>query len=222
MTASTGSSARPNGSVVCPQGGRWSGCGLWRGRSLRSRRASRHLTVDNLNDAGPGSLREAVANANAIGVADQIVFQSGLSGQITLATGDIDIYGPVDIQGPGADQVTVSGNDLYRIFDIDTFNAGDQVSISGLTLSHGYNNGDGGALRAIASRLTLTDMVLEDSRATEQGGGVFTSEVALKLIDSVLTGNSADGSGDYGGGGAYIASSYPDGSPASRSRFAAV
>ena len=45
------------------------------------------FTVTNLNNSGPGSLRQAILDANVAAGDDDIVFQSGLSGQITLTSG---------------------------------------------------------------------------------------------------------------------------------------
>src|SRR5262249_13149269 len=45
------------------------------------------FTVTNLNDSGPGSLRQAIDDSNAIQTdADTIVFQPGLTGTISLLT----------------------------------------------------------------------------------------------------------------------------------------
>src|SRR4051794_27922983 len=58
------------------------------------------FTVINLNDDGAGSLRQALLAANADATPDTIVFQSGLSGQITLSTGELVASQPVEILGP--------------------------------------------------------------------------------------------------------------------------
>src|SRR3989337_3026226 len=65
------------------------------------------FTVSNLNDAGPGSLRQATLDANAAPDADTVVFQSALTGQITLATGDMAITDPVQIDGSGPALLTL-------------------------------------------------------------------------------------------------------------------
>ena len=62
------------------------------------------FTVSNLNDAGPGSLRQAIEDANGLAGADTIGFQAGLTGTITLTTGQLEITDSVDIQGPGRDR----------------------------------------------------------------------------------------------------------------------
>src|SRR5689334_22587090 len=65
------------------------------------------FTVTNLNDSGAGSLRQAILDANANPGADQVTFQSSLSGQITL-TSELPVTDAVDVAGPGAKQLTIS------------------------------------------------------------------------------------------------------------------
>src|SRR5262245_43467737 len=84
------------------------------------------ITVTSTGDNGPGSLRDAVATADPF---DTIAF--GLSGcpcTITLTTGEIVIDKALFITGPGADQITVSGNNSSRIFRVIAF-----AEIGGLT-----------------------------------------------------------------------------------------
>src|SRR5262249_54393022 len=64
-------------------------------------------TVINLNDAGTGSLRDAIAITPPGGTVD---FQAGLTGTILLITGELAITKNLTIAGPGADVITVSGN----------------------------------------------------------------------------------------------------------------
>ena len=82
------------------------------------------LTVTNLDDNGPGSLRQAILSANAAPGADTIVFQTGLNGTITIAkssspSGEMKITDSLTINGPGANVLAVSGNYTSRIFSID-------------------------------------------------------------------------------------------------------
>src|SRR5262245_44427088 len=70
--------------------------------SLEERCVPANFTVSNLNDAGGGSLRQALIDANTTAGADTVVFQAGLTGQITLTTGQLYITDDVNIQGPGA------------------------------------------------------------------------------------------------------------------------
>src|SRR4051812_31353655 len=57
------------------------------------------FTVINGDDAGPGSLREVIALADANPGADTIDFQAGL-GAITLTSGQLTLSGDVTIAGP--------------------------------------------------------------------------------------------------------------------------
>ena len=49
------------------------------------------FTVTNLNDSGLGSLRQAIADANTTPGNDVIVFQPGLTGEVTLTSGELVI-----------------------------------------------------------------------------------------------------------------------------------
>src|SRR5262249_36849764 len=82
-------------------------------------------TVTNLLDSVAGSLRAEVFQAQD---GDTVQFADGLSGQITLITGEIDVSHSIDIEGPGADVVAVSANQRSRVFNIA---ANQTVSISG-------------------------------------------------------------------------------------------
>src|SRR3954453_11482331 len=74
------------------------------------------FTVTNLLDSGAGSLRAAVAGANANPGADSIDF--AVTGTIGLTSGQLDINDSLTINGPGANQLTVSGNHASRVFGI--------------------------------------------------------------------------------------------------------
>ncbi len=61
------------------------------------------LTVTNLNDDGPGSLREAIALAND---GDRIEF--AVTGTIALTSGQLTIDKDLTIHGPGADVLRIT------------------------------------------------------------------------------------------------------------------
>src|SRR6516165_7279004 len=100
--------------------------------ALEDRTLPSTLTVLTTADSGDGSLRAAIAAAQG---GDQIVFDPGLQGQtITLTSGQLSISKDLDIEGPGADHLAVSGNHQSRVFDIS---GGATVTIAGLTISDG-------------------------------------------------------------------------------------
>jgi hypothetical protein len=75
------------------------------------------IVVTSASDAGTGTLRDAIAQANTSPGADVIEFDAGLAGQtITLTSGELDITDDLTITGLGADQLTISGNNSSRVF----------------------------------------------------------------------------------------------------------
>ena len=68
--------------------------------SLEDRRLLATFTVTNLNDAGDGSLREAVSLANSNSGADEIVFSQGTYvGTIELTSGELEVTEELTITG---------------------------------------------------------------------------------------------------------------------------
>jgi hypothetical protein len=158
--------------------------------------------VTTLSDSGAGSLRQAITDANAAAGADQILFKSGLSGQITLGGTKLPtVTGPVDISGPGADKLAVSGNNTSGIFEIDIVGGGfPPVSISGLTLRDGNSDIKGGAIYNGNSALPVANAVITNNRAVasaNDGGGIANQIGDLVLRNSTVTNNTAV---DEGGG----------------------
>lgn len=163
------------------------------------------FAVANLNDSGSGSLRDAIDQANRTSGADNVTFNSGLSGTITLSSGEIAIFDALTLDGPGASRLTLSGANTSRIFRIGP-QAGMQdvfaTSISGLSFSSGSSADEGGAIFVDDSNLTVTDCVFRNN-AAQRGGGLYafpTGSTTLTLRNTRFENNSA--SADGGGFGA--------------------
>jgi len=173
--------------------------------------------VNNRDDSGPGSLRQAIIDANAHSGANTITFAPALAGTIVLTSGQVEIHSNVEIKGPGAPAMTVSGENSSRVFYIE----GDPtVTISGLTVAHGFagpnalNPGLGGGIFVAGGTLTLTGVVVTGNRAVGvgvaqgapgsnfgSGGGIYQKAGVLVVTDSALTDNQAlGGAGPCGGG----------------------
>jgi hypothetical protein len=182
---------------------------------LECRNLPSTLTVLNTADSGPGSLRDTIAAAQS---GDTIVFDPSLNGQtITLTSGELAFNQSLNLQGPGADQLTISGNNAGRVFDLT--GSGADVAIAGLTIANGLST-QGGGIENAASNLTLSNDVLSNDHAVGlpggpgEGGGVYSGSAATLLdADTVFTGDVAQGgvadaNGDAGialGGGLYNA-----------------
>ena len=78
------------------------------------------ITVANLADSGPGSLRQAIVTANSNRNRTTIRFAPGLACAILLTSGELRITSSMAISGPGADAVTISGNNASRVFHIES------------------------------------------------------------------------------------------------------
>ena len=141
-------------------------------------------TVTNLNDGGPGSLRDAIATTPFGGTVD---FQPGLSGTITLTTGELDIFSNLTISGPGAHVIAVSGNHASRVF----YTAA-TVAMSGLTVTNGNSLDSGGGIYN-ASVLNLADCNINGNTArgpgSNGGGGIFNAGL-LTITNSDVSDNS--------------------------------
>jgi hypothetical protein len=158
------------------------------------------ITVTNTNDSGPGSLRQALADAN-----DGDTIDFAVTGTITLTTGELLVGKSVTIAGPGADNLAVNGNAKSRVFHIGS---GETATISGLAIRNGRASGDvypddsGGGLYNDHAALTLSNCTISDNSANADGGGIFNdgqSGTALLEISSCIFQDNA--AGDFGSGG---------------------
>jgi CSLREA domain-containing protein len=171
-------------------------------QSLEPRTLLTIFSVTTLNDAGTGSFRDVVAAANSSPGADTIRFET--SGQINLTTGQIAITDSLTITGPGAEFLTISGNNsAQQILMIDDLNAGAiDVSISSLTFrdaGDGNANLNGGAINNVENlTLNAVDFVANNAGPDGHSGAVAHATGLLTVSNCNFTGNIAG----TGGGGA--------------------
>ena len=146
--------------------------------------------VTNLNDSGAGSLRQAVNDNNNTLGGGTVCFLPGLTGTITLTSGALTLSRSVTINGPGANVITVSGNNAARVFLI---NAGVTAAISGLTIANGSTNAGGAGLYNQGT-LTLTACTVRNNTDTSfNGGGGLWSDVgsSMTLTGCLFTANQS-------------------------------
>ena len=112
---------------------------------LEDRTLPSTFTVLNLADSGPGSLRQAVLDADAQPGTNVIHFAHDVDGTIVLTSGELDITDDMTITAPGSGVLAVSGSDSSRVFAIA---ADVTAEIDGLTITHGLADNGGGIWNA--------------------------------------------------------------------------
>ncbi len=194
---------------------------------LEDRLAPAVFTVANADDAGTGSLRQAVLDANAATGSDAIVFDTSFFNvprTINLTSGDLLIADALAITGPGADLLTVRRDAAaatnFRVFTVDAPGV-QAVTLTNLTVSGGSTtgpsgttpNGDGGGLLLFNDLVTLDRVVVTGNTSGTEGGGIAVATTtaggagSLFLRNSAVTGNTATGAigpSGFGGGGGGI------------------
>ena len=159
---------------------------------MEDRKLLSTFTVTSLSDSGDHSLRAGIQSGDAT-----IAFAPGLHGTITLKS-ELLITDSVTIDGPGANELSVSGNNSSRVFEVA---AGQNVAISGLTITDGQEvaaNG-GGILVDAGATLNLDQVVVANNSAYADSSGNFGSgggienDGSLTVTQSFFTNNLASG-----------------------------
>lgn len=171
------------------------------------------IIVQNCNDHGAGSLRQAVKDA-----ADgETVYLTLLNcTKITLTTGQIVIQKDnLTLEGPGRDNLTIDGGfsatpPRYNRIFFDQQSTG--LTIYGMTLTDakykGSPSGSGGCVDTLGSlqlsNATISGCLIEGSYV---GGGGVAASKGVSLNASIVTGNivnsDAGSTGQGVGGGIY-------------------
>jgi hypothetical protein len=165
-------------------------------------------TVDRLTDLGEGDglagdLRYCITQANAVPGDDTIAFD--VTGTINLSGALPDLSSNIDLQGPGAEQLTVRRNTAayYRIFTVP---AAVTVSISDLTITNGVVNEGGGIWNQ--GSLTLNNATISGNGGGVGGGGIY-NRGTLTLNNATVSRNGArDGGGIYNALGGSLTLNY--------------
>ncbi|NEO58631.1 MAG: right-handed parallel beta-helix repeat-containing protein [Okeania sp. SIO3B5] len=168
------------------------------------------FNVTNTMDAGNGSLRDAIAIANAMPDADTITFDSSLTGMtIGLTSGELSITDSLTINGLGANLLTVDAQQNgFRVFNIDNdSNELIDVFIDGLTITGGNPIGGGGGGILTSENLTVKDSIIFGNTSISiedqfekffDGGGIDSHDSNLTIINTDIINNEVQGQLTYG------------------------
>jgi hypothetical protein len=192
--------------------------------TARGNRPATTITVTNTNDSGPGSLRQALADAN-----DGDTINFAVTGTIGLTSGELVIDKSITITGPGSDQLTVRAVDFQHYLRIFHVMGSPTATIEGLTIGpsiYFYGCGilndqatltinncavtgnDGQTLGAGISNggtLTINNSRIGGNGLEYQGTGVGISSSGTLIINNSVISDNHSGKGQTNGGG--IASS---------------
>ncbi|MEM8618233.1 MAG: choice-of-anchor Q domain-containing protein [Actinomycetota bacterium] len=153
--------------------------------------------VTTTEDGAPGSLRHALAQANATSGAATIFLERDKTYQLTCtAGGQLTSAEELIIVGNGSSiQQTCPGN---RVLLHDS---ADELVVSDVTMFDGNSvrdrhAGNGGAIMA-SGTVTLVDATLTDNTASGAGGGIYAAG-SITLINSHVDNNGVDGDGGSG------------------------
>jgi CSLREA domain-containing protein len=186
---------------------------------LEERAVPTLFTVTNVNDSGPGSLRQAITDANnsTVDALDTIEFNSNpLNGvdfsaglniilvNTVLPTFSSSTNQNVTIVGPGADKLVIARNSTTGFRGL-TLAGPNDFTISGLTITNFSTSGTGGGIdfntsNTVDSSLTLTNVsILNNSVGTNPGGGMNLGSGTFNFSNITVSGNTSNTS--TGGGG---------------------
>lgn len=172
------------------------------------------LTVTNNKDNAPstplivGSLRWAIAGTPANGLVDFATTMKGKT--ILLKAGQLVVDKAMTIRGLGCNSLTVSGNNVSRVFYVSAtsiISGQSAVTISDMTITKGnavgpdlsgFGNGaNGGAIHNVGDLQLLRTCVTGNTATLGSGGGIYNRGTLNPVTECTVSYNTA---GQNGGG----------------------
>jgi hypothetical protein len=172
------------------------------------------IDVTSTADAGAGSLRQAIIDANANGAAGIIRLADGTT--YTIASNlptivDAGVGGTLQIICTGTSNAIIDGNNAHRPITMDP---NSDLTLSNITVQNGRATANnGGGIYNLQGDLTISDCLITNNNATGgtpngKGGGIFSrasyASASVLIQNSTVSGNSSqrEGGGIFNGYGA--------------------
>ena len=164
---------------------------------------SESITVQNTNDSGPDSLRQAIADICEGGT---ISFDASLAGQTITLSSTLVIDKDLTIDGSAlVSEISISGNNSVRVFIV---NSDVTATINNLIIQNGKSTTAGGGIYN-SGFLTVVNSIffgnnVSNNMNSSNGGAIANYGGTLIVTDSIFTANNALGDpdvccGPYGG-----------------------
>jgi hypothetical protein len=172
------------------------------------------IMVNDLGDAGKGTLRQAIDDVNTAGVAATIEFKPGLVGTITLKSELPALKVNITITGAGWGNIAVERSATAGLFPIFVIAPNKNCEIDGISIGYGSSDirilqGASLSLDGVAvfgstssgivnndGSLVMTNCdVYGNSNAKGNGGGIDNSDGSVALLDCQVWGNWAEAAG---------------------------
>lgn len=159
------------------------------------------ITVTNGGDAGSGSLRQALLDAND---GDTIVFDSGV-GTVMLTSGELDVTKSVTISGAASPYTVIQRDGSASSFRLFTVGPGASASsratiaLHNLDLEQGNQSGNAGGAIYVDEHtdLSVDHCTMDANHADSFGGAInITATSSLTMSACTLSNNTA---GSWGG-----------------------
>ncbi|MCB0686115.1 MAG: hypothetical protein KDC53_06310 [Saprospiraceae bacterium] len=158
------------------------------------------IMVSNSNDAGPGSLRQAVLDACPC---DTIMFDASTNGDTIQLLAKINITKKLTLVGNDTSNTLLSGLNAVRLFDV--VGSDRELNLSNLTLMHGGNENNGGAVFYLNSRGLIQKCLFKYNTCTLSGGAIFfQSQDTLEISHSIFRENETTNQNSGRGGAIYM------------------
>ena len=146
------------------------------------------LVTDLGDDSSKGTLRWAINTANADSDINKINFLEELEGTLRLSSDLPHINNNLTITGPGAKNITISGEGSYRMFVV---NKGFTLGISGFTLTDSANNYNDGTIFAVSGSAINASEIRVTGVSNQTAFWSKGDNSSITISNSVFENNSA-------------------------------